>query len=140
MTDVPSSRVVAVQLAPTEGMSPVVCVAESAAEAFPRALREQLFSHFEKRLPPQADELIEGSSYHGKKNPRSLMMIKFAAGTKPFEALRIINQMVLWFFEDLAPRAYRRTARVLKQLRKKQKRQERRNEGRHLCRHPLYAR
>ena len=125
MTDVPSSRAVAVHLAPPEGQSPIVRVVESASGQFPRHLREQLCASLEQDLFPQVEEVMEGSEYHGKKHASTLVMFKFTPGTKVHEALKIVRRAVAWFFSNLAPIAHRRTARQLKKLQKKQRRQER---------------
>lgn len=125
LTDVPSSRAVAVHLAPPEGQSPVVRVVESATGQFPRHLREQLCASLEHDLFLQIDEVMEGSAYHGKRHSSTLVMFKFAPGTKVHVALKSVRRAVAWFFSNLAPSAHRRTARQLKKLQKKERRRER---------------
>lgn len=138
MTDVPSSQAVAVRLGPSEGMSPVVFFVQNAAEELPRELREQFFHHLEARMPEQAEELMDPGAYHDT-NQDTLAAMKFAPGTPAHVALQLARRASNWFFEDLAPRAYRRTTRYMKQLRRKQKRKYLRGQDRIQCRHPQAA-
>ncbi len=137
MTDVPSRQTVAVQFGPTEGHTPMVCIAQGKSEELPPNLRHELCEHLAYHLQRMA-EVIEDTPYHGKKHPRTFAIIKFAPGVRAHEALKTVRRVVAWFFENLAPSAHRRTARYMKKLHKKEQK-ERRSTGRAHCRERKFA-